>query len=71
MGIMKDLMKQSDEFLQQIWSQAVMAADKDPKSITGLNVVLTTAPKISSTGSRFRFPAHFMVDRVLKTNLYQ
>ncbi len=81
MGIMKDLMEKSDDLRKQIWSQAVMAADKDPRSITtglflqSLNETIDihskTAPNISSTGSRFRFPAHFLVDRVLKTTLYQ
>ena len=62
MGIMKDLMKQSDELLKQIWSQAVMAADKDPKSITtglflqSLNETIDIHSKRVFIGLRNRIP---------------
>ena len=62
MGIMKDLMKQSDELLKQIWSQAVMAADKDPRSITtglflqSLNETIDIHSKRVFIGLRNRIP---------------
>lgn len=61
-GIIKDLMKQSDELLKQIWSQALMVADKDPKSITtglflqSLNETIDIHSKRVFIGLRNRVP---------------
>ncbi len=62
MSIMKDLVKQSDELLQQIWSQAVVAAEMDTKSITiglflqSLNETIDIHSKRVFIGLRNRVP---------------
>jgi hypothetical protein len=62
MSVMKDLIEKSDELLKQIWSQAVMAADKDPRSITtglflqSLNETIDIHSKRVFIGLRNRIP---------------
>lgn len=62
MGMMKKLMEQSDELLKQVWSQAVVAADKDPRSITtglflqSLNETIDIHSKRVFIGLRNRIP---------------
>lgn len=62
MGVMNDLMKQSDELLKQIWSQAVIVAEQDPTSITtglflqSLNETIDIHSKRVFIGLRNRIP---------------